>query len=246
MSFVIDCTQSPSVDSMKAAGVSGVCRYLSWLFRWGGTTHSYVNPKVIQKPEFDSLINGDLGVLLNWEYDEHDWLGGSDAGKAHATEAVRQAKLLGLPPGMGCAIPGSCDFDITLGQWKASGQHYAREYSAVMRGEGFLPGPYGPYDLLTWVRDAGYGDMYWQAGMSTSWSGGRNANLWPGAHLRQRRHVTIGGLDCDYNDIIQTNYGQYGKGFDVATLDEILTKLSWVDPRVEGMAKLIQPTTGSE
>jgi hypothetical protein len=36
------------------------------------------------------------------------------------------------------------------------------------------------------------------------------------------------------------------QGVDVATTDDIAAKVAWIDPRVEGMAHLSQPTTGAE
>lgn len=201
MSFVIDCIRSPSTDAMRAAGVTGVSRYLSWQDRDS-------LGKVIHPAEYDRLRADGFGVLLNWEYSATDWLGGAPAGTAHGIEAVRQARALGHPTGT--AIPGSADFDMSLAQWNGMARFYAKAYSDALRSSGYRPGVYGPWDVLTWCRDAGYMEVFWQAGMSTAWSGGRNRDLWPGAHLRQRRQIFIGGVDCDLNDIIQPDYGQAG------------------------------------
>jgi hypothetical protein len=208
MSIVVDCTSTPSTVALTAAGVSGVTRYLSWLNRWGGTTHSTgTNPKVIRKAEFDRLIAARIAVTLNWEFDAEDWLGGETAGQQHAAEAVKQARALGYPAGH--AIIGSADFDMTSAQWVSHGRAYALAFALGIRSAGYLPGVYGPYNVLTWARTLGGFAVFWQAGMSHGWSGGRNANRWPYAHLRQLRHETIGGIDCDVNEIIQPAYGQY-------------------------------------
>jgi hypothetical protein len=201
---VIDCITSPPVDAMRAAGVTGLSRYLSWADD-RDTLH-----KVIHQQEFDSLHAARFDILLNWEYAATDWLGGAAAGQAHGTEAVRQARALGYPAG--CAIAGSADFDMTLTQWNGAGRAYAQAYSAAVRAGGYRAGVYGSWDVLTWCRDTGWFGMYWQAGLATGWSGGRNAQLWPGAHLRQRSTGTIGGVDVDVNDIIQADYGQYRGG----------------------------------
>lgn len=220
MTIVIDATTAPPVDAMRAAGVVGLCRYLSWLYRWGGTTHTYINPKVIQRPEFDRLHAAGFDIALNWEYDAADWLGGSSAGTAHAAEAVRQAHALGYPAGR--VIIGSADFDMTASQWSGAGRAYAAAFSAGVLAGGYLPGVYGPWDVLTWCRDAGLMRVFWQAGMSTAWSGGRNASPWPGAHLRQRRQIYIGGVDCDANDILIADYGQYRAGATLTGDDMLL------------------------
>jgi hypothetical protein len=211
MSIVLDCTQSPSVEAIKAAGAVAVSRYLSWEYRWGGTTHSYINPKVIQKPEYDHLASNGIGVVLNWEFDARDWLGGADRGHEHATEAVRQAKMLGCPPNQGAAILGSADFDMTWGQWTSAGQAYATAFAAVVRGAGYLTGPYGPWDVLEWVHNASLGDIFWQAGMSWAWSAGRNRDVHPVATLFQQKHLTVGGIDCDVDVILKPDFGAYPK-----------------------------------
>lgn len=211
MSLVIDATTAPPVDAMRSAGVVGLCRYLSWLYRWGGTTHDHVNPKIIQQAEYDRLVAAGFGVALNWEYDDHDWLGGASGGHDHAAEAVRQARALGYPGG--CVIYGSADFDMTRAQWDSAGHAYAQAFAAGISAGGYAPGVYGPYDVLTWCRDLGGFRYYWQARMSRAWSGGRNSHDWPGAHLMQRRRTTIGGVDCDANDAVQ-NYGQAGDDMD--------------------------------
>jgi hypothetical protein len=205
---LIDCIQSPPADAMRAAGVTGLSRYLSWAD--GRDTLG----KVIHQQEFDRLHAAEFDLVLNWEYSATDWLGGASAGQSHGTEAVRQSRALGYPTG--CAIYGSADFDITLSQWNSAGRAYAQAYSAAVRGGGYLAGVYGPWDALTWCRDTGWFGVFWQAGLATAWSAGRNAQLWPGAHLRQRRTGTIGGIDVDFNDIIQAGYGQYRGGSSMA------------------------------
>lgn len=206
---VIDCVKSPPTDAMRAAGVTGVSRYLS-------LPQDNTVWKRITMTEYDQLRGGGFDVLLNWEYAATDWLGGASAGAAHAADAVVQAKALGYPAG--CAIPGSADFNMTHDQWNGPGWQYAKAYSQGVRGGGYRAGVYGPWDVLEWCKSTGWFDMYWQAGMSTSWSGGRNASLWPGAHLRQVRSGFVGGFDVDFNDVLQADYGQYA--VDAATTGE--------------------------
>lgn len=209
---VIDCITSPPVDAMRAAGVTGVCRYLSW------ADERDTLRKVIHQPEFNQLHAARFDILLNWEYAAEDWLGGASSGQAHAAEAVRQARALGYPTG--CAIPGSADFDMTSAQWNSSGASYARAYSAGIRAGGYVAGVYGPWDVLIWCQQLGGFGMYWQS-LSTGWSGGRNGKLWPGTHLWQRRGGTVGGVDVDFNDAIVANYGQFFGGTVVLGQDDI-------------------------
>jgi hypothetical protein len=188
MSVVDYSGACPGVSALRAAGAVGVVRYLSWL----------PNPKVITTAECATLRAAQLGVSLVWEYDARDWLSGAAAGAQHAAEAVRQARALGHPYGAG--IYGAADFDMVSSSWTSSARGYAVAFRDGVRAGGYRVGVYGPYDVLTWCLLLSY-DLYWQAGMSSSWSGGRNASPWPGYHLRQRRAATIGGTQCDISDI---------------------------------------------
>jgi hypothetical protein len=242
MSIVVDCTSTPSVASLKAAGVSGVCRYLSWLHLWGGKTHAGINPKIIQRAELERLIAGGFSVALNWEYDDHDWMGGASAGAAHAAEAVAQARALGYPPG--CVIIGSADFDMTSPQWTSAGRAYAVAFAKGITAGRYVPGVYGPWDVLGWCKSLAVFSVYWQAGMSKGWSGGRNANRWPGAHLRQLRKEDIGGVSCDVNEILQSNYRQYSGGNDMLSDEQATALLAQVADIHHTVTECVDPATG--
>jgi hypothetical protein len=206
VSIALDYTRRIDPAALKAAGVTICCRYLSWLHFWGGTTHTGINPKIIQKPEFDELTAAGIWVILNWEFDEYDWLGGAAAGTAHAAEAVNQARALGYPAG--APIVGSADFNMSRAQWDSAGKAYASAFVQTLTAAGYRAGVYGPWDVLAWCATEVPGfSVFWQAGMSTSWSSGRNANPWPGAHLRQRAHLTVGGVQGDRNDILKEPIG---------------------------------------
>lgn len=197
MSKVLDYTREISPAALKLADVIGVCRYLSWL----------PNPKVITIDEYRRLTGAGIRVILNWEYRAVDWMTGATAGDIHGKEAVRQAKALGYPAGQ--EIIGSADFDMTAKQWDGPCKAYAKAFASAISAGGYRPGVYGPWDVLQWASDAGYMNVFWQAGMSWAWSGGRNGNDWPGAHLIQRGHMTVGGVDTDWNDIkIQPLFGR--------------------------------------
>jgi hypothetical protein len=188
------------VASLKAAGVSGVTRYLSWL----------PNSKVIQQAEFNRLTKGGVSVTLNWEFSARDWMGGGSVGQSHAAEAVRQARALGYAKG--CSIIGSADFDMTAAEWGSACRAYAIAFATGIRAAGYVAGVYGPWDVLARCRALGGFSIFWQAGMSTAWSGGRNAQRWPGAHLRQLRGGTVGGVSVDVNEVLIAAYGQYLPG----------------------------------
>jgi hypothetical protein len=184
----VDYTGRLSADTLKSAGISGVCRYLSW----------QPNPKVILWDEYDGLVKGGVDVVLNWEYDTYDWLAGYGVGQIHGREAVRQAQILGYPKEK--PIPGSCDFNISRNQWDNGGKGYAQGFAEPVADGGYVPGVYGPWNALQWCHDEiPLIKWYWQAGMSWAWD--NNNQDWPNANLIQRRHMSVNGLDTDLNII---------------------------------------------
>lgn len=226
MSIALDYTGRIDPAALKAAGVSDVFRYLSWMNYWGGVSHNYPNPKIIQKAEYDELLAAGIAVTLNWEYDAKDWLSGSDGGAAHALEACKQARALGYPAG--ATIIGSADFDMTRQQWDGAGHAYAVAFGAGIRAGGYTPGVYGPYDVLTWCANETGLSRFWQAGMSWAWSGQRNRNRWPGAHVRQMNHRTVGGRDTDWNEILIPDWGQHRLGGLSMASEQLLN--GWAQP----------------
>lgn len=226
MGIALDYTSRIDPAALKAVGVTDVCRYLSWTNFWAGATHSYPNPKVIQQREYDELLAAGIGVTLNWEYDAHDWLSGAGGGRAHAIEAARQARALGYPAG--CTIIGSADFDMTRSEWTDTGRGYADAFVSGIRGAGYIPGVYGPSDVLGWCSAETGMRAFWQAGMSWAWSGGRNRSRWPGAHLRQMNHKTVGGQDTDWNEILISDWGQARKDVSAPMSEQLLN--AWPVP----------------
>jgi hypothetical protein len=199
MVIALDYTTRIDPSALRAAGASDVLRYLK---------PDRVPAYRITLTEYRELLAAGIGVTLNWEYDAHDWL--TSNGAAHGAEAVRQALALGYP--RGCTIIGSADFDMTRTSWVNMGRAYALGFASAVRSGGYRPGVYGPWDVLTWVHDEVIMDRFWQAGMSTAWSGGRNAARWPGAHLRQRGHKTVDEQDTDWNEILIPAWGQAREG----------------------------------
>jgi hypothetical protein len=192
MAWVADYTDRIAPTALRAAGVVGVCRYVS-RSSW----------KVIGQAEYNELIRAGFGVVLNFEDEAAGWLGGASAGRADAEYAVSAARALGYPAGS--PIPSSADFDMSATQWNSAARAYATAYRDRLRQLGYRPGVYGPWDVLGWCKSVGY-DWFWQAGMATAWSDGRNAHLWPGAYLWQRYPTTIAGASVDHNDILRRDW----------------------------------------
>jgi hypothetical protein len=198
MSVVLDYAwrPHPSVEAMRAYGVSGVVRYLSYL----------PNGKVIDGVEYLDLVNAGFDVAFVWERAADDFADPSFNAVSAAREALRQLAVIGAPDDT--VIYYGLDWDVQAAQW-ATCLTKLRQVNAVHGAS--RTGLYGPYDALEWAKRDGVAHWFWQAGMSTAWSYGRNRNAWPGGlHLRQVKTVDLAGADVDVNIIHQLNYGQVG------------------------------------
>lgn len=198
----VDTTVSLStaqLAALRAAGVTAVSRYIapqSW--------------KRITPAEYGRILAGGLQITLNWESGAQDLRApGSSTTSSSARDAVAQARACGYPTG--AAIYVSADWDVQAGDWSTVAGNL-RIIRAQYAAAGYKLGLYAPWDALGWAQRDRLVDYFWQAGMSTSWSGGRNRNAWPGAHLRQRRQTTIAGVNCDLNDILISPFGAAGAG----------------------------------
>lgn len=195
MSIALDYSARIDPRSLKAAGVTQVCRYVAPVSdRW----------KVITLSEFRELEAAGIFVTLNWEHDSRDWLGGRAIGTSHGQMAVFQAKQLGYP--LGRPIIGSCDFDITLNQWMNAGRDYAIAFAKAVSDGGYSPGVYGPWDVLSWCDRENIMHTFWQS-MSTAHSAHRNAQQYPRTQLWQKHTAAIGTVEVDVNDIIVPQWG---------------------------------------
>jgi hypothetical protein len=199
---VIDTTvglTTAQIAGLRAAGVTAVSRYIApqaW--------------KRITPDEYRRILAGGLQVSLNWESGARDlYTVGTSTTADYARQAVAQVQACGYSAG--CVILNSADWDVQAAEWPTVAARL-RTIRPIYRAAGYGLGLYAPWDALGWAQRDGLVDVYWQAGMSTAWSGRRNANAWPGAHLRQRRNAVIAGVDCDTNDILIARFGQAGPG----------------------------------
>jgi hypothetical protein len=193
---------SAQMGGLRAAGVTAVSRYIapqSW--------------KRITPAEYARYGPAGMQIVLNWESGATDLRGLSVAQtKAYAADAVEQARACGYPHG--CWIYNSADWDVHASEWPTVSANL-RAIRPIYSAGGYGLGLYAPWDALSWAQRDRLVDGFWQAGMSTSWSGGRNRNAWLGAHLRQRHSGTVAGVDCDTNDILIGAFGQAGAHLDI-------------------------------
>jgi hypothetical protein len=207
----------PSINAMRLNGISYACRYLSWL----------PNGKCLSRAEADGLRANGIDVVSNWEFFgdwEHDYSGGYARGRQHAAEAAMQHATCGGPSGR--PIYFSTDFNPADGQFALIAEYYRGVASVIG-----LPrtGAYGGYRTIKFLFDLGLITYGWQtyawSGIPTTWDSR--------AQLRQIKNgVLVGGIDCDLNDAMTADWGQWGyEGELMATASEIIVAWS------QGMTK---------
>lgn len=184
----------PDLNSLRAAGVTAVSRYLAFL----------PNGKVIQKPEYDALIAAGISVMLNWESSGRSWRDGYGAGLREGAEARRQARALGHPDSR--PIVQSMDEGVPAGMLDTAAQYQ----HGFNDGGGCGPqGAYGTKLVLDHLFDCGLITVGWQTN-ARGWEG--NGPDCARASLLQRTSHSLNGLPADQYDestIVGTDWGQH-------------------------------------
>ncbi len=193
MSFGVDYAWGrPSVTSLKNAGVTFACRYLSHDTTGKNLTHA----------EAVSLSNAGIWLVVVWETTAQRALDGHAAGVQDAKDADAQAKACGMPSGR--PIYFAVDFDATSGQQSAINAYFDGVASVLGKAR---TGIYAGYNPVKRTLDGGHAAWAWQ---TYAWSGGK----WDSrAQLQQysNDHV-IGGVGLDYDRSTKTDYGQWKVG----------------------------------
>lgn len=194
----------PGVAALKAEGAVAVCRYLAY-------PSTATSGKLLTRAEADGLRAAGIAIVSNWEQAGSwtEFSGGAATGAAHAREAARQHLACGGPPDR--PIYFSTDFNPTPAQLPAVEAYYRGVASVI----GLVrTGAYGGYTTIKYLLEQDVIRWGWQ---TYAWSAGQ----WhPGTALRQVRNgVLIGGVDCDLNDAMTADFGQWGGG-DVADFDQ--------------------------
>jgi len=192
MAFGIDYSYGSGLTAaqMKAAGVTFVCRYLSY----------QPNGKNISRAEFDNLVSAGLKVVLVWEQTGHDGKGGRAWGLAHAHEADRQAAALGAH-----GIPiyfAPADYDAPPSDQPAINAYLDGCGSVIGHGR---VGMYGGFWPLSRALDAGHASYAWQ---TYAWSG---TNVDRRARIYQYHNAArLGPAEVDYDKTFDfSDFGQW-------------------------------------
>ncbi|MGV0794139.1 DUF1906 domain-containing protein [Mycolicibacterium sp. XJ1819] len=188
-------------SDIRAAGALGAIRYVSDR-RPGG---AWMLGKPIQLTEARDLYQNGLKIVSCYQYgkqDTADWLGGHDAGVAHAKRGWQLHVAAG--GSYGAPIYTSIDDNPTYEQYKRQVAPYLRGWEAVLGHQ--RVGVYANSKTIEWALQDGLGAYFWQHNWG---SPGRTAH--PAAHLHQVEidKRSVGGVGVDINHILKPRYGQW-------------------------------------
>lgn len=164
----------PSISELKAAGVTVVIRYLT-----GGG-------KSIMATELASYLAAGISVVVVFEIQANDALGGHAAGVANAQVALAALKPLGLT---GCPVYFAVDSSIMA----LTALPYFEGIATVMQPS--QVGVYGEGALCTLLQSDGLATWFFQSS-STSFPG--NSTTLAITHIQQKAGASpVPGTDLD-------------------------------------------------
>jgi hypothetical protein len=193
MSFGVDLAWGrPSITSLKNAGVTFVCRYLS---------HD-TSGKNLDHAEAQRYSDAGIWVVVVWESTASRALGGHAAGVKDAQDAAAQAKACGIPAGR--PIYFAVDFDANAREIVSVNAYLDGAASVLGKAR---TGVYGSSDVVKTALDSGHCEWAWA---TYAWSGGK---LDGRSHIYQYSNDhTIGGVGLDYDRALKADYGQWKVG----------------------------------
>jgi hypothetical protein len=183
----------PGAVAIKAAGFLGAVRYIGFPSRRKCTTAA----------ELADFTGHGLGMALVYEDSASDWLGGFARGVDAGRRARDHANAIGFPADR--PIYMAVDRDVVTEAEFRTMVDYLRGAAGPLGGVR-LTGVYGEHDVCARAAQAATATWFWQC---RAWSG-TPPRLFAGRHLYQRvGQVTVGGITCDINDVVATDWGQH-------------------------------------
>lgn len=180
----------PGAANIKAAGYGGAVRYVGFSGR----------RKCANAAEVRDFTDHGLGMAAVFEDNTSRWRTGFNGGHDDGTAARQHATAIGLPTSL--PIYMAIDQDVVATGEFSVMIDYLRGAAGPLGGANRV-GVYGEADVLDAARVAKVAGYYWQ---TVAWSRGRRTE----ANLFQRLSgVTVGGIACDVNDVLQPDWGQH-------------------------------------
>ena len=192
MAFGVDYVSGPLPTDLKAAGVTFVCRYLSYV-------NNLTQVKLLTNTEAKALSEAGISIVSNYEWYASRATEGFASGVQDAQIAVQQHEQCGGPPDR--PIYFSVDENV-------AGDQCADYFKGVASVSGLArTGAYGSFRVLQYLFNEGLIKWGWQ---TYAWSGG----AWePRAHIRQTQNgMTLAGHSVDYDESQTADFGQWMQG----------------------------------
>src|SRR5437899_11347243 len=192
MAFGLDYVTGPPIADMKAAGVTFVCRYLSFV-------NYLTQVKLLTPGEAKALSDAGISIVSNYEWYANRALEGAASGVQDAQIAASQHAACGGPSNR--PIYFSVDVDV-------NGEQTTDYFKGIASVIGMArTGASGSYRVLQYLFNAGLIAWGWQ---TYAWSYGA---WFPGAHIQQYQNgVSMSGHSVDYNRSIKSDFGQWRIG----------------------------------
>jgi hypothetical protein len=199
----------PGGAALQNAGIHFACRYAS-----------NDSSKDISKAETADLAAHGVWTVVVWESTATRARAGRGAGITDATKAAARARAAGMPAGR--PLYFAVDYDAPEKDQPAIDAYFRGVASVIGLAR---TGVYGGYWPLSRLKAAGLATWFWQ---TDAWSG---SNRLAGRHLHQHAAtVTIGGVSCDKNTALTSDFGQWMPGI-TPTPEEDTMQLSDDDVR---------------
>jgi hypothetical protein len=190
MPTIIDYSAGrPSGAAVKNNGHAGVIRYV-------GTPGRTKN---ITKAEYADMAANGRGVALVYENHAGDAGGGFAGGVTAARTARADADAIGFPSNRPIYFAVDSD-QVTSGQFLAAMAYLDGAASVLGRPR---VGVYGEYDIVEMALP-GHAAYGWQ---TAAWSKGKRSAK--AALFQKIGTVVVGGIACDENDVLNTDWGQH-------------------------------------
>jgi Rv2525c-like, glycoside hydrolase-like domain len=219
--FGVDYSFSrPSVNELKAAGVTFVCRYI-------GTASSGKN---LTASEVEALQHAGIDIVANYEASSAGWMqGGRTVGVTAAKVAHADAVRLGMPSDR--PIYFSADYNATYDQYKTQIRPCLQGAASVIGAS--RVGIYGGLEQVDWAFGDGAARWVWQ---TYAWSYG---NWSKHSRIQQyRNHQTLGSGIVDYDRAIVADFGQWHATKEDLSIMDDATK-TYIDSKFQSLADRI-------
>jgi len=199
----------PTVQELRSAGVTFVCRYLS-----------HQPSKNLTRSEAEALSAAGIDIVANWETDKKGFMTSVDATPARDAEsALAQARSCGMPDGR--PIYFSLDVDprgFSAGEWDRVFTYLDGVAAVIGRANVGIYGGFLAIEKALGARKAQWG---WQ---TSSWRGRHPTDhdlVWSDlAHIQQFDHeLPLGHGQVDHNRAVTDDFGQWRIGDDMPLND---------------------------